>query len=175
MMDEKERLNPLEVALNNEMREREFYLKHAKRTKNSLGKAMFQNIGDEELEHYNRLKELYEKWEKKEKWPDTVPLKVKDTIVKDIFSEFLSRVDETAEADADDLKAIRTAIEFEAKGAEYYSKLREMVSDPKEKEFFGLLSQIENEHYLSLKDTEEFFTDPESWYRRKERHGLDGV
>jgi hypothetical protein len=32
-MDEKERLNALEVALNNEMREREFYLNNAKRTK----------------------------------------------------------------------------------------------------------------------------------------------
>jgi rubrerythrin len=33
-MNDKERLNALEVALNNEMREREFYLKNAKRTKN---------------------------------------------------------------------------------------------------------------------------------------------
>jgi hypothetical protein len=31
-MNEKERLNALEVALNNEMREREFYLKNAWRS-----------------------------------------------------------------------------------------------------------------------------------------------
>jgi len=37
-MNEKDRLNALEVALNNEAREREFYLKNAKRTKNALGK-----------------------------------------------------------------------------------------------------------------------------------------
>jgi len=34
-MDEKGRLDTLEVALNNEMREREFYLKHAERTRES--------------------------------------------------------------------------------------------------------------------------------------------
>jgi hypothetical protein len=59
-MNEKERLNALEIALNNEMRERAFYLRHAARTKNPVGKAMFKQIGDEELEHYERLKELQE-------------------------------------------------------------------------------------------------------------------
>ena len=51
----------------------------------------------------------------------------------------------------DDLNAVRTAIEFEAKGAKYYAELRDAVSDPKEKDFFDLLAKIENEHYLSLK------------------------
>jgi len=177
-MKEKERLNALEVALNNEMREREFYLKNAMRTKNSLGKAMFQQIGDEELEHYERLKQLHQKWEKQEKWPETVPLKVKETIVKDVLVEFLKKVDEPSKGpkgDADDLEAVRTALDFEAKGAKYYADLRDQVSDPKEKQFFDLLSKIENEHYLSLKDTEEYLIDPASWYRKAEHHTLDGA
>ena len=173
-MNEKERLNALEVALNNEMREREFYLKNAKRTKNSLGKRMFQQIGDDELEHYERLKQLHEKWNKQEKWPETVPLRVKDTIVKDILLEFVKKVDKTAKGDSDDLEAVRTALDFEAKGAKFYAELRESVSNPKEKQFFDLLSKMENEHYLSLKDTEEYFIDPASWYQRVEHHTLDG-
>ncbi|UCC65920.1 MAG: ferritin family protein [Deltaproteobacteria bacterium] len=173
-MDERERLNALEVALNNEMREREFYLKNAERTRSPLGKAMFQQIGDEELEHYERLKQLHQKWEKQEKWPETVPLKVKNTIVKDVLADITKKVDEMPEGDADDLEAVRTAIDFEAKGAKYYAELRDMVSDAKEQQFFDLLSRIENEHYLSLKDTEEYFVDPASWYRRAEHHSLDG-
>jgi rubrerythrin len=174
-MKEKENLNALEVALNNEMREREFYLKNAERTKNSIGKAMFNQIADEELEHYERLKELHEKWEKEEKWPETVPLKVKDTIVKDVLRESVKNVDTMPERDDDDLKAIQTAIDFESKGASRYAKLRDDVSDPKEKEFFNLLAKIEHEHYLSLKDTEEYLTDPSSWYTKTEHHGLDGA
>jgi rubrerythrin len=173
-MNEKERLNALEVALNNETREREFYLKHAKRTKNPLGKKMFQQIGDDELEHYERLKQLHQKWAKQEKWPETVPLKVKDTIVKDVLLEFVKKVDKTAKGDRDDLEAVRTAIDFEAKGAKFYADLRDSVSNPKEKEFFDLLSKMENEHYLSLKDTEEYFIDPASWYTKVEHHSLDG-
>jgi rubrerythrin len=173
LMNDKERLNALEVALNNEMREREFYLKNAKRTKNLLGKKMFQQIGDDELEHYERLKQLHQKWAKQEKWPETVPLKVKDTVVKDILVEFLKKADET-KGDSDDLEAVRTAIDFEAKGAKFYAEIRDSVTNPKEKEFFNLLSKMENEHYLSLKDTEEYFIDPASWYRKVEHHTLDG-
>ena len=173
-MNDKERLSALEVALNNETREREFYLKNAKRTKNALGKRMFQQIGDDELEHYERLKQLHQKWVKQEKWPETVPLKVKDTIVKDVLLEFVKKVDQTAKGDSDDLDAIRTAIDFEAKGAKFYAELRDSVTSSAEKQFFDLLSNMENEHYLSLKDTEEYFIDPASWYRVKERHTLDG-
>jgi len=175
MINEKERLNALEVALNNEMREREFYLENAKRTKNPLGKKMFQQIGDDELEHYQRLKQLHQKWAKQEKWPETVPLKVKDTIVRDILLEFVKKVDETAKGDSDDLEAVRTALDFEAKGAKFYAELRDSVSNPKEKQFFDLLSKMENEHYISLKDTEEYFIDPASWFRKAEHHTLDGA
>lgn len=174
-MNDKERLNALEVALNNEAREREFYLKNANRTKNPLGKTMFKQIADDELEHYERLKELHQKWEKQQKWPETVPLKVKDTVVKDILVDFVKKVDDSSESrNTDDLQAVQTAIDFEAKGAKFYAEMRDSVSNPREKEFFGLLSIIENEHYLSLKDTEEYLTDPASWYRKKEHHTFDG-
>lgn len=173
-MNEKDRLNALEVALNNEMKEREFYLKNAKRTKNPLGKAMFRQIGDDELEHYEHLKQLQQKWKNQGKWPETVPLKVKDTIVKDILLEYIKKIDELSKGDSDDLKAVQIAIDFEAKGAKFYSELRDSVTDPKEKQFFDLLSRIENEHYLSLKDTEEYFIDPKSWYLKVEHHTLDG-
>jgi len=174
-MNEKERLNALEVALNNEMREREFYLQNAQRTENDVGRAMFQHIADEELEHYQRLKQLHEAWEKSNKWPITVPLKVKDTVVKDILNTLLKKTEDTPKGSEDDLDAVRTALEFEARGAKFYADLCDAVSDQKEKQFFALLSSIENEHYLSLKDTEEFLVDPVSWYQRKERHHLDGA
>jgi rubrerythrin len=99
---------------------------------------------------------------------------VKDTIVKDILLEFVKKLDKTAKGDSDDLEAVRTALDFEAKGAKFYAELRDSVSNPKEKQFFDLLSKMENEHYVSLKDTEEYFIDPASWYRRAEHHTLDG-
>ncbi|HEU17802.1 MAG TPA: hypothetical protein ENO00_00245 [Deltaproteobacteria bacterium] len=173
-MKDKERLNALEVALNNEQREREFYLKHAKRTNNPLGKAMFQQIADEELEHYERLKELHAKWDKKESWPETVPLKVNETIIKDILKDVVDKVDKMPPGDKDDLEAIRTAIDFEAEGAIYYARMRDKVTNQKEKDFFNLLADMEHEHFVSLKDTEELLSDPEAWYQKTEKPHLDG-
>lgn len=174
-MKAEKRLNALEVALNNEVREREFYYENAKRTKNPVGKAMFKQIGDDELEHYKRLKKLHDTWAKEKKWPEKVPLKVKDTVVRDILKDAVKKAAKMPKSDNDDLKAVRTAIDFEAKGEKYYAKLRDEVTDPKEKAFFDLLSKMEREHFLSLKDVEELMTDPVSWYRKKEHHGVDGA
>jgi len=174
-MDEKERLNALEVALNNEIRERDFYLTNAERTKNQVGKTMFRHIADEELEHYERLVKLREKWGKSETWPETVPLKVKGTIVKDVLKDAIREVEGEQEKDDDDLKALQTAIDFEQKGSMHYARLRDEVSNPKEKSFFDLLSTIEREHFLSLKDTEEYLLNPASWYTKAEHHILDGA
>jgi rubrerythrin len=172
----KERLDALNVALTNEMREHEFYLNNAKRTGNPVGKAMFQQIAAEELEHYERLKQLSESWKKQEKWPETVPLKVRNTVVRDILSDMVKKSAlAPAAGDADDLAAIKTAVDFEAKGAAFYARLRDESTEPREKAFFDLLAGIEQEHYASLKDTEEYITDPAGWYRKMERGGLDGA
>jgi rubrerythrin len=174
-LDMKERLNALKVALNNEIREREFYLKNAQRTKNPVSKAMFTQIAGEEMEHYERLKQVHENWEKGKIWPETVPLKVKDTIVKTVLREAAKNASKTFNRDADDLKAIQMAIDFEFKGAESYAKLRDEVIDPKEKAFFNLLSNIEHEHYASLRDTELYLTDPGSWFMEWEDPNLEGA
>ena len=121
-MEQKDRLNALEVALNNEMKERAFYLKHTQRTKKPIGKAMFQQIANEELEHYERLKQLHQRWEKNEKWPETIPLKVADTLVKNVLKDLIKKVDQIIEENADDLEAVRTAIDFEAKEAIWHQR-----------------------------------------------------
>jgi rubrerythrin len=169
-----ERLNALEIALKNEMNEHHFYLKNAERTANPVGKAMFAQIAAEELEHYERLKQLAENWKKEQKWPETLPLKVKETAVRSVFGKAAQAGGKTA-GDADDLAAVRKAIDFEAKGSQFYAELRDKSADPKEKAFFGLLADIEHEHFVSLKDTEEFFIDPAGWYQKAQSSGLDGA
>ena len=140
-MNAKDRLDALDVALGNEIREREFYLANEQRTKNPVGKAMFKKIAEEEVEHYQRLTKLHEKWVKNEAWPQTVPLTVKNTDVGNVLADVIRSMDEQPPGDSDDLEAVRTAIAFEQKGAAHYEKLKDMVSDPKEKSFFGLLDR----------------------------------
>jgi len=170
-----ERLNALKIALKNETNERAFYLKNARRTLNPLGKAMFQQIADEELEHYERLKELHDRLTREGSWPETLPLRVKNTSINDVLKNVIESVPRLPAGDMDDLKAIQAAIDFEGKGADFYARLRDEVTNPQEKAFFDLLSRIEHEHFNSLKDTEELLVNPAAWYQNHEKLGLDGA
>jgi len=171
----KEKVDALKVALDNELNEHKFYLKHAERTANPAGRAMFKQIASEEMEHYEALKQISESWSKDGKWPGAVSAKVKGTVVKDVLKGLLKESEKLPRGDKDDVEAIRVAIDFEAEGCSYYSKLRDASTDPAEKAFFNLMADIEHEHYVSLKETEELFVDPAQWFRSHERTGLDGA
>jgi rubrerythrin len=170
-----DRIEALQVALTNEKREGEFYRKHAERTKDPLGRKMFQTLAKDEAEHYQRIQELHKRLTSEGKWPATLPLKVKDTVVKDVLKSVVEGVDTAAGADTDDLEAVKIAIAFEAKGEAFYKKLRQSVEDPQEKGFYGMLESIEREHRLSLEDTYQYFKDPEGWFQRMEKPHLDGA
>jgi len=170
-----ERMKALEIALNNEAREREFYLKHKERTTNPHGKSMFGAIADDESEHYKRILELHKQLKEKGSWPEKVPLQVKGTEVKSLINKLAAAVDPSAKADLDDVKAVEIAIDFETKGEKFYRDLANHVDNPIEKKFYQFLSSIEREHLLSLKDTYDYFKDPAGWLRLKERHHIDGA
>jgi len=169
------RMNALKFALENEQKEREFYLANARRTRNLAGKNMFKQIADEEKEHFEILKKLHDKWEEKKKWPATVPLKVKKSLAGSILKSMSGKKSARFKGNEDDLKAIRTAIDFEARGVDLYTKLEKGSTDPKEKVFFNLIASVERDHFLSLRDTEEFLTDPATWYQNVEKPMLDGA
>lgn len=169
------RISALAFALENEEKEREFYLAQARKTKNMAGKNMFKQIADEEKEHYEMLKKLHEKWEQQKKWPATVPLKVSKSEVNKVLKSMSGKKSARISGNEDELKAIRTAIDFEARGVALYSKLEKQCDDPKEKAFFNMLAGVEREHLLSLRDTAEFLSDPASWYANVEKSGLDGA
>ena len=169
------RMNALKFALENEQKEREFYLANARRTKNMAGKNMFKQIADEEKEHYEVLKKLNEKWQQQKKWPATVPLKVKKSLAGSILKAMAGKKAARIAGNEDDLKAIRTAIDFEARGVALYTKLEKESTDLKEKAFFNLIASVERDHLLSLRDTEEFLTDPATWYQNAEKPALDGA
>ena len=176
-MDKKtqERIKALEVALNNEARERDFYLKHRERTTNPHGKKMFATIANDESEHYQRILELHKKLQEEGKWPETVPIKVKGTEIKSVVQKLVDAVDVTSKADLDDIKAVEVAVDFETKGEKFYRDLASTVDNPMEKKFYEFLSEIEREHLFSLKDTYDYFQDPAGWYRVKERLHADGA
>jgi rubrerythrin len=175
-MDEstQERMKALEMAIHNEAKEREFYLKHSQRTTHPLGKKMFLTLADDEREHMQRIQVLHRRLKEQGRWPEDVPLEVKGTEVKEVLHAVVDSVEKVAEADRDDLEAVRIAIEFETKGEAFYARLAQKTDNPVEQEFYRFLSSMEHDHLMSLKDTLEYFENPEGWFTAMERHTLDG-
>ncbi|MCX5896178.1 MAG: ferritin family protein [Proteobacteria bacterium] len=167
-------IQSIEVALSNETRERDFYLLHSRRTSNSFGRLMFATLAQDENEHYQRLLVLHEKLSKEGKWPETVPLEVKNSNLKNVLKDFLNTAEKAPSAEIDDKEAIKIAIDFEEKGHRFYSGLRDAVEDAAQKRFFTILADMEMEHYLSLKETIVYFEDPAAWFADHEKPHLDG-
>lgn len=173
-MQSKDRLEALKVALENEEKERDFYLAQAKRTKDVLGKNMFESIAQDENEHYRRLLELHRKLEERNKWPVDFSIDI-PTRVTEALNRLSKEAASAPQNDASDIEALKTAIAFEQKGESFYARLAGEAKEKAEKRFFSLLSSIEREHRLSLEDTLEYFTDPMSWMERKGGRHLDGA
>jgi rubrerythrin len=173
-VESKDKLEALKLALTNEEKERDFYLAHATRTKDALGRQMFESIAADENEHYNRLVELHKRLSDRNKWPDGFSIDI-PTRVTEALGRLVKEATDSPESDDDDLTAVKTAIEFEHKGEDFYEKLAAQAKDKPEKRFFTLLASMEREHRLSLEDTLEYFTDPQEWLERKEGRHLDGA
>lgn len=167
------KVSALETALNNELRERQFYLNQAEKTDNSLAKKMFLELAREEEQHYNSLKLIFEKREERG-LPKEIDLYGKSA-VRNVLLDFLRKKSSQTDAAKDDLDAIKTAIGFEEKGVLFYQELAKEATEEREKAFFELLASMEREHLLSLKDSLEYLQDPEGYFRRYEKTTLDGA
>lgn len=159
----------IEIALENEMRERDFYLQHAARTANAVGKQMFTRIAADEEEHYLRLKQVHEELARRGTWPERVPGVIKGTDVRLALALIKQAIGKAQAADADDRQAVQTAISFEEKAHQFYARLRDAADTAAAKKFFDLMAGMEREHLLSLKETLLFFEDPATWYEEHEK------
>ena len=83
-----EKVKSIEIALNNESRERDFYLMHSERTTNGMGRLMFATLAQDENEHYQRLQELHKKLSQQGTWPESIPLTVKGSNLKNVLKIF---------------------------------------------------------------------------------------
>jgi rubrerythrin len=165
-MEIEERIKSLEVALNNETQERNFYMKHREKTSNPIGKLIFAT--------YQRIFQLHEKLKEEGKWPETIPLTIKGTEIKSVLQREIDAVEQLPEMDKDELEAVKIALDYEAEGVRFYENLRDNVDDPLEKEFYGMIASMEREHFLSLQDVYEHFRDLEGRDLTEEKPHFDG-
>ncbi|RMF93276.1 MAG: hypothetical protein D6734_10500 [Candidatus Schekmanbacteria bacterium] len=174
----KDKIEALKIAYQTELDGYDFYQKSAKKCKNRLGKVIFDSLAKEEHGHITMIKQIWDSLEKDEKWPE-LPKPEKDERVMpmefdSIFKEAEKELDKNAAADADDIEAIKIAMDIESKGYDFYKKHEEEADNELEKEFYSRIAEQESNHYKILEETFEYLSNPSEWFSKKERPIFEG-
>jgi rubrerythrin len=154
MLEKEEIKRALEEAIRFEIDGREFFLKAAQKAKSYFAKLIFETIAEEELGHIQRVKEIYDR-STIPKGQIPPPRVLKEDPLENIFQQAKKQVGEKIIADADELEAIRLAIQLEIKGHEFYKRLAEEAPSEFEKAFYHQLAQEESHHFSILHQVEE--------------------
>ncbi len=167
-------LKAIEVALNNEKEEKDYYTTLSKKVTNPVGKKMFETIAKEEDMHYEQLLKIHKNLEERGEWPEEISPVVDETDIKEGLKEMIASAEGAAKSTTDDREAVQIAIDFETKAHLFYKDLIKKTEDPDEKKFFEYMAAVEHKHVASLENTLLYFEDPEGWMMSSEKSLLDG-
>ena len=162
MADENERMKGLDEAIRFETDGREFFLNAAEKSRNPFSKTIFQMIAEEELDHIQKIKQFYGSYSvsKKEEIP---PVIEKKNDLQNVFEQAKEQMDPNVVANADEMEAIRLAIQLEIRGHEFYDRLAKEATADFEKVFYQHLAQAEDIHFSILRQMEEAVMSPKTF------------
>lgn len=122
-------------AIEEEIREREFYLALAKRVKNPLVRRKINGIADDEMEHRQTLNRLY--WSQSGKEPLRVEPDPSSIAIPDMDGRSLKDL-------------FKTAMVMEEVSAGKFNRMAFYTLDERTADFLEYLADFEREHYETL-------------------------
>ncbi len=163
----------LELALKMETEGREFYLKAGQKSRNELGQKLFRSLADAELEHIEKIKKIHGAISNKAGWPEVKITFDKSKLPHTVFTEAIDNLGKLVKVTTDELEALKTGMEMENKSLLFYLDRSGRAASSGEKQFYQALVVEERGHYMLLLDSYEYLLDPQAYFVRTERHGLD--
>ncbi len=154
-----ERLNSYEMAVKNELIEKEFYERNARMASHPLNKTLFEHMAFEESDHHDGLKRLQEELQAKGTLPDECKLSMVETTIQEVLESSLKKDPNMKKMSDDDLKMIRDAIRLEEKVLIFYERLAARAENPHDKTLFEFCVGSEKAHLQSLKDAEKLLSE----------------
>jgi rubrerythrin len=164
----------INLALENEIHERNFYAQQGSKATNPVAKGMFDRIAEDEQEHFESLKKIHGELSAKGTWPEYITSDSSDTVVMQHLMDIARSTGDNSPFDPDERDALKVAIDFETKGYTLYENLSTEGESPEEKFFFSRMAAMELEHFLSLRETLLYLEDPAQWFFQHEKPALEG-
>jgi rubrerythrin len=150
----REDLEIVKMAMEAEKDAYQAYLKAAKKTINPKGRDMFQQLSEFEMNHYQKLKDLFKSLQEKGEWIlyGGTSLKRKTLTLKTPKPK--------GQEQLTDMDALKMALREEKKSQAYYRSMAELTKDPLGKDMYKRLANEEalherllNDQYYSLHNT----------------------
>ena len=156
----------LSAGMEKERAAHDFYVEAAGKTRNELGRKMFQRLADDEAGHEALLKS----WSEEGACPD-------DADVGGVDPAFLRKSRETvAEAiqpDTGDLEALEFGRQMERQAIAFYQASAEAADDEASRDLLLRLKGEEDKHLALLTDLQEYMKDPNLWSIREGKAHFD--
>ncbi len=162
------RIPSIEVAIENEKREMEFYMNEAEHALNPMAKYLFETLAADEQDHISLLRKLHRGLVEDKKWPEDVSVNVADSNILSALQNVVKRQSSVEDHVDSDVDALRKSVAFEDNATEFYLKIADACEVDSEKEFFRYMAKIEEKHMLAIKDTLLFLEDPDAWHKSHE-------
>jgi rubrerythrin len=161
-------MNAVELAIKQETDGIAFYRKAAEKTAHPVGKKMFLSIIEDEKRHLEALSRILKELDMT--YESASPMEH----VKTVFEENKDQMMERIPATADELEALKIALEMERASVLFYQRLASESREPKQKALFERLIPEEEEHFRIFNNTLSFLTDSGNWYMWDEYEIVDG-
>lgn len=168
-------LEILQAAIQMEKDGREFYLNAAERSQTSIARNLFQVLAEEEIGHQKAISTIFDAVSAHSQWPDEEIALVHDGNAENVFSAAMKNPEQLAQKPEDDLQAVGIALEMEERSFKLYMGRAGEATAEAEIKFYQALAHEERKHITSLRETEEYLTDTEGWFMKKQHITLDGA
>ncbi len=167
-------LGALQASIQMEIDGKEFYLKSAKASQNSLGRELLERLAAEEDGHRQIFEKIYKNIGTKKRWPEKAFSGDGGRGLRTVFATAIEDMDKNFKAIDTELEAIQTGMAMENKTYDFYKARSSRATYAAEKQFYEELAMQEEEHYRVLLDYFEFLKNPAGWFVVKEHHSFDG-
>ena len=141
----------LAQALKLELDGHEFYQRMVARMEDQAGKAMFQQLANDEVDHYNYIKRQYDALQAGDGWSPIPELDLVSSIdaVSVVFPPAEKELSELPENPSEE-DALLFGLNIENKSFRLYHNSAEQASDPDASKLFTQLAAAEQRHFEVL-------------------------
>ncbi len=132
-------------------------------------------MADESV-HIQRVKKIYAMLQGGGTWAEDWKVhRTESEDLKKLIKRRATELGSKIKPETGDLEAVEIGISMEQGAIDFYDDQLKKSSDRMEQEFVRVMLSEERTHFAALQDLRLLFTNPESWFIEKERHGLDGA